>query len=170
MSFCPTKIPCGIFIFPKRILPCGVVVKTSQLVFLMADFKKLKGRPKLKEGKRIKKIDVRFTEDEYLIITALEKEFGISKTELLRLRVLNHADKVIVNSKELILLIDRIGAEMGRSGNNINQLARHANTLNLKGDLSPAVASHFNQLLEDYIQMQRSLETALRKVIRLMGK
>jgi hypothetical protein len=160
MSFCLTK----------SILPYGVAVKTSQLVFLMADFKKLHGRPKLKEGKRTKKIDTRFTEDEYLKIIALEKEFGISKTELLRMRLLSDADKVIVNAKELISQLDGIGAEMGRSGNNINQLARHANTLKLKGDLPPAVAVHFNSLLEDYIRIQRSLEAALRKIIRLMGK
>lgn len=160
MSFCRTK----------SILPSGGFVKTSQLVFLMAEFKKLNGRPKLKDGKRIKKLDARFTEEEYNQILALAKELGISKTELVRMRVLNDAAKTVINARELIKLLDGIGAEMGRSGNNINQLAKHANTLKLLGDVPPSVAAKFNELLEDYIAIQRSLETSLRKVIQLMGR
>jgi putative heme degradation protein len=160
MSFCRTK----------RILPYGVVVKTSQLVFLMVDFKKLQGRPRLKEGKRIKKIDTRFTEEEYKQVLALEQQFGISKTELVRMRLLTDANKIIVNAKELIRLLDEIGSEMGRSGNNINQLAKHANTLKLAGTLPVSVADRFNLLLDQHIQVQQSLESALRKIIRLMGK
>jgi hypothetical protein len=40
----------------------------------------LKGSPVLLEGKRSKKIDARFTEDEYKVVLALEKELGVSKT------------------------------------------------------------------------------------------
>jgi len=136
----------------------------------MGDFKKLKGRPELKSGKRSKKIDTRFTEDEYKQVIALEKELGISKTELVRMRLLNDAEKVVVNSRELLKHLDSVGAEMGRAGNNINQLAKHANTLKLTGDLHPSVATKFNELLEAYIRMQQGLETALRKIIRAMGK
>src|SRR5258708_5125677 len=118
----------------------------------MADFKKLNGRPQLKSGKRIKKIDARFTEDEYKLIVALEKELGISKTELVRMRVLNNANQTVVNARELIRHLDAIGAEMGRAGNNINKLAKHANILNLRGALSPEVAAKYNELLEGYIK------------------
>jgi len=130
----------------------------------------LNGRPKLKDGKRVKKLDVRFTEDEYSSLLAMEKEFGISKTELVRMRVLHGADRIVLNSKELIRVLDGIGAEIGRSGNNINQLAKYANTLNLSGSVPSAVASKFNTLMADHIQVQRGIETALRKVIQLMGK
>jgi hypothetical protein len=136
----------------------------------MGDFKKLNGRPQLKTGKRTKKIDVRFTEDEYELVLAMEKELGISKTELVRIRILNDAKKVVVNSKELIMQLDAVGAEMGRVGNNINQLAKHANVLNLKGALNASVAARFNELMDTYIKMQQALEIALRKIIRAMGK
>src|SRR5438067_1532438 len=96
-----------------------------------------KGRPQLENGKRSKKIDARFTEEEYKIILSLEKTLGISKTEVLRRRVLNNAETTVINAKELITSIDNIFADMGRVGNNINQLARHANTLKLQGALSP---------------------------------
>ncbi|WPV02996.1 plasmid mobilization relaxosome protein MobC [Mucilaginibacter sp. cycad4] len=59
---------------------------------------------------------------------------------------------------------------MGRIGNNINQLARHANVLKLQGTLHPTVVKHFETLLDDYIKIQRQLEISLRKIIRLMGK
>jgi hypothetical protein len=131
--------------------------------------KKLNGRPKLKEGKRIKFINVRFTDDEYGEITELEQVLGISKTELIRMRVLSDAKKNIVNSKELIKFLDTAGAEMGRIGNNINQLAKHANTLKLKGSLHQEIITHFNKLFEDYILVQQNFETALRKIIRAMG-
>jgi hypothetical protein len=136
----------------------------------MADFKKLKGRPELKGGKRNKKIDTRFTQDEYDQVLALEKELGINKTELVRMRVLNDAQKIVLNSRELLKHLDAIGAEMGRAGNNINQLARHANTLKLQGALTPAIIIKFNDLMDGYIRIQASLEMALRRIIRAMGK
>src|ERR1700761_2133766 len=104
--------------------------------------KKLSGRPPLTEGKRIKKIDARFTEEEYRQIEKLEVAFGLKKSDLVRLRLLENSAAMVVNSKELILSLDEIGTELGRAGNNINQLARYANTLRKKGVLAPAVVHH----------------------------
>jgi len=82
---------------------------------------------------------------------------------------LQDAQQVVVNSKYLIRHLDNIGAEMGRAGNNINQLAKHANSLKLQGAVPPSVAAKFNELLAAYIRMQQDLETALRKIIRAMS-
>jgi len=135
----------------------------------MVKSQKLAGRPEMKEGKRTKKIDTRFTEEEYKQVLALEKELGISKTELIRMRVLNGARQMVINSRDLIQLLDAVGAEMGRSGNNINQLAKHANVLKLQGAVPPSVAIKFNELLTDYISIQQELQISLRKVIRAIG-
>lgn len=124
------------------------------------------GRPTLTEGKRTKKIDVRFTEYEYQLILQWEQTLGITKTELIRGRVLKNTHEVIINAKTLIEQIDSIGAELGRCGNNINQLARHANILNKSGKLSPDVIAAFNLLFTDYLGRVEKLEIALRKVIR----
>ncbi|MDR6943687.1 plasmid mobilization protein [Mucilaginibacter pocheonensis] len=129
-----------------------------------------KGRPQLQSGKRIKKIDARFTEDEYNLILSLEQTLGISKTELLRRKVLNNAGTTIINAKELIINLDNIFAEMGRVGNNINQLAKHANTLKLQGAMSPLIIEQFDSHFLKYLQLQQQLEISLRKVIRLVGK
>ncbi|BAU51947.1 plasmid mobilization protein [Mucilaginibacter gotjawali] len=135
----------------------------------MENFKKLNGRPKLKEGKRTKFINVRFTEDEYKDVAELEKQLGITKTDLIRMRILSDAKKTVINSKELIHHLDKVGAELGRIGNNINQLAKHANILKLQGRLNPGIISKFNELFGDYIKVQQLLEISLRKIIRAMG-
>jgi hypothetical protein len=130
---------------------------------------KVKGRPIKTEGKRTKKVDARFTEDEYKVILELEKTLGVRKSDLVRTRLLQDARLTIVNARELIGFLDSTGAELGRCGNNINQLAKYANILNKKGVLSPMVCERFNLLFEQYIQNQRTLETALRKIIRMTG-
>jgi len=136
----------------------------------MTASRKLKGRPVITEGKRTKKIDVRFTEDEYRTILALENELGISKTDLVRTRLLQNAPDILINAKEAIAQLDAIGAELGRSGNNINQLARYANILQKKRVLSPVLLERFNILFEQYTENQTALEISLRKIIRLMGR
>jgi hypothetical protein len=86
------------------------------------------------------------------------------------MRVLSGAKETVINSKELIRYLDSVGAELNRIGNNINQLARHANVLKLQGGVSPSVIAQFNMLFEDYILAQRSVETALRKIVRVTGR
>ncbi|WP_255496312.1 plasmid mobilization protein [Mucilaginibacter sp. FT3.2] len=124
----------------------------------------------MSEGKRVRKIDARFTEEEYRMIVELEQVLGVRKTDLVRTRLLQNSPAILLNAKELIALLDKIGAELGRSGNNINQLARYANILQLKAILSPVVAERFNALFETYLQNQKDLEITLRKVIRLIGQ
>jgi len=128
-----------------------------------------KGRLQMLAGKRIKKIDVRFTEDEYKIICELEKTLGLTKTELIRQRLLSNAGLLVVNANELIVLLDQVGAEMGRCGNNINQLAKYANILKKRGMLSPVVIERFNVLFEQYLKNQQALDASLRKVFRMTG-
>lgn len=120
-------------------------------------------------GKRTRKIDARFTEDEYQIILELEQTLGVSKTDLVRAAILKDSQRIIVNAKELIGLLTLVGAELGRSGNNINQLARHVNILNKKGAVRPVIIDHFNSLFAKYLVNQKDLEIALRKIIRMMA-
>ena len=136
----------------------------------MTTKRKLSGRPKLAEGKRTKKIDVRFTEDEYKIVEKLEITLGVTKTDLVRMRLLENAPAVIVNAKELITAVDAIGTELGRCGNNINQLAKYANILQKKGRCDSSVIDQLNGLLAGYLERQEQLEITLRHVIRAIGR
>jgi len=60
------------------------------------------GRPPLDEGKRVFKIDVRFTEAEYRQIGEMEQALGLKKTELVRKRVLGESLATVVNAKALL--------------------------------------------------------------------
>ena len=121
-------------------------------------------------GKRDKKIDVRFTKEEFELILKLEKALGISKADLIRNRILTGSQRVIVNAEQLIAALDLLGTEMGRIGNNINQLARYANALNRQGILSVVIAERYHILLVKYKEMQNRLEVLLRRMIRLAGR
>ena len=171
MSFCRTKFRFAEILFiPKESCPPGEKKKNSQLIFLMAELKKIAGRPKKDREKRVKKIDARFTQTEYELVLGMEKTLGISKTELVRLRLLNGSERMLMNTRELIGQLDIIGAEMGRIGNNINQLAKHAHIMRLNGEMPIYVAEKFNALFEEYLDSQRRLEVVFRKLIRLAGK
>lgn len=126
------------------------------------------GRPEMTSGKRTKIIKARLTEDEFNQILIIEKSLGITRMELIRTRVLYNSGKVLVNAGELLKQLDTIGAEMGRGGNNINQLARHANILKNEGLLTESVGREFNELFGSYINIQQELEKAMRQIIRLM--
>lgn len=132
--------------------------------------KKLRGRPALDHGKRIKKIDARFTAEEYRQIEDMEKALGMKKTDLIRQRLLGGAARSVINAKELIGELDKVGTELGRAGNNINQLARYANILQKKGILSAGIAVRFNTLVESYNRDQQALELCMRRIIRAISK
>ena len=129
----------------------------------------LKGRPALESGKRNKKIDVRFTETEFQSILDLELALGIRRTDIIRMRVLKDSGMLVVNASEMIRLLAQVGAELGKAGSNINQLAKYANTLSKRGMLSSQVIERFNLLFESYLLNQKSLDLVLRKIIRQMN-
>jgi hypothetical protein len=128
------------------------------------------GRPRLETGGRTEHVVVRFTEEEDKQLSALEKELGMNRSEIIRKRVLFDAEMIVINSKSLISELDNVGAELGRAGNNINQLAHHANLLNTAGKLTPEITGKFNVLLENYISIQHDLEISLRQIIRRMNR
>ena len=74
--------------------------------------------------------------------------------------------KVKVNALEVVRLLDQLGGELGRSGNNINQLARHANFLNKRGMLNEEIVAKFNNLFSEYIFLFREIEKEIRLLLR----
>lgn len=127
------------------------------------------GRPEKLTGKRIKVIKARLTEEEFGQVLAMEKSLGINRMELIRSSVLHQSPKILVNGRELLERLDALGAEMGRCGNNINQLARHANVLNNRGLLSESVTIEFNKLLLKYLDIRQETDKTMRQIIRLIA-
>lgn len=128
------------------------------------------GRPAMKTGQRIRKIDTRFTEEEFNALIELERTSGMSRSELIRIRVLENQAGFVVNVKEMMMRLDLLGAQLGRIGNNMNQLARYANTLNKRGVLSPQIVERYNQILGEYVAAQLFLDSILRKVVRKLSR
>ena len=117
---------------------------------------------------KIRRFELRLSEQELKQFLELEKSLGINRSDIVRIRVLQNAANMLVNTKELMKKLDTVGAELGRSGNNINQLARHANILHKQGLLSQSITTEFNSLLGEYITIQQELEKVIRQIIRLM--
>ncbi|CDS94172.1 conserved hypothetical protein [Sphingobacterium sp. PM2-P1-29] len=114
------------------------------------------------------RFELRLSQLEREHFIALEKALGMNRSEIVRLRVLSQSSKVLVNAREVLGMLDLLGTELGRSGNNINQLARHANILNKQGRLTPADLGTLAILLSDYIEKQRLIEKELRSLMRLI--
>ncbi len=126
------------------------------------------GRPPILSGKRTYIIKAKLTEDEFKAVLEIQKRSGLNRMELIRRRVLGKGTHVTINTAELLNALDSIGSEMGRAGNNINQLARHANTINKQGRLNEQIVKDFNLLFSDYIHFQQELEKLLRHILRAM--
>lgn len=126
------------------------------------------GRPPMVSGKRTCIIKAKLTEDEFKELLEIQKRSGLNRMELIRRRVLGKGITVTINTAELLNALDSIGSEMGRAGNNINQLARHANTINKQGRLNEQIVKDFNLLFSDYIHFQQELEKLLRHILRAM--
>ncbi|RZJ92353.1 MAG: plasmid mobilization relaxosome protein MobC [Chryseobacterium sp.] len=128
-----------------------------------------RGRPPLVSGKRIKKIDVRFTEEEFDLILVMEKASGMKKADLIRKKVLSEGESMLIDSKLMMNNLDATGQELSRAGNNINQLARYANILNQDGLLSGVLVDRLLLELRKYNKIKMDLERLMRKLIRLLG-
>ncbi|WP_316799678.1 plasmid mobilization protein [Pedobacter frigidisoli] len=127
------------------------------------------GRPVLDCGKREKKIDVRFTQEEFDLILQMEKSSGMRKAELIRKKLLSEGEKILLDSKAVMNSLDAVGLELSRAGNNINQLSRYANILNRDGLLSAVVVDRLLLELRKYNEIKMDLDRLMRKLIRMLG-
>ncbi len=125
------------------------------------------GAPK-KEIKKSKRVVVRLTENEQEKLILLEKETGIKRSNLFVLRVIENREFLI--TKDVIQQLSNAGAEMGRVGNNINQLARHANIVFKTGPVSKHVIQDFEQLLERHIEIEKNIYAIFKNMYRVMRK
>lgn len=130
---------------------------------------KKNGRPLKLEGKRTRFIKARVSEEEYARARDLWLSLGLKESDFLRLKLLKASSVSIkLNAAEALKTLDDIGSEIGRSGNNINQLARHANFLNKRGMLTIEVVTKFNELFSAYISLFRDMEKSTRELLRLL--
>ena len=108
------------------------------------------------------------TELEYTKIQTLYHASG-QKTvsDFMRALVLDDQKSYsIINNVELIKHLDPIGTEIGRIGNNINQLAKYANIQVLSGKVDPRTMTKFTDQMDSFLQERRELAKANRALVR----
>ena len=67
---------------------------------------------------------------------------------------------------DLIKQLDRLGVQIGRIGNNINQVAKYANIQNKSGKVDQNTMIRFEKLMQGYLKEQRNLINAYRALVR----
>lgn len=113
-------------------------------------------------------IRFRVNEEELERLATMEKALGMNRTALIRKRLFEGSAQQMLNARAVLKRLDDVGAEIGRAGNNINQLARHANTLKLRGQLSEVVMTEFIVLFREYARTRQDTERSLRAIIRMI--
>ena len=117
---------------------------------------------------KIKKLQLHVTELEYTRIQTLYQASG-QKTisDFMRPLVLDdQKSNSIINNVELIKHLDPIGTEIGRIGNNINQLAKYANIQIKSGKVNTSVIIDFIEVMDKYMKERRELSKAYRALVR----
>jgi hypothetical protein len=127
------------------------------------------GRP-IKVDKKERRIFIRLSCEELERLLLLEKKTGNNRSSLFRAMVLNNSNKVFLNTIELLKTLNVISGEIGKVGNNINQLARHTNTLSKNSNVPIKVVTSFNDLMMEYLLIEKDLYKAFRDLYRLMSK
>lgn len=96
------------------------------------------------------------------------KTYGLTVTEYVLRK--SFGQKLTFNHVELLKELHQMNLELARAGNNINQLAKYANTMNKVGKLRPEIADKLHTSLSTYLQKQDEVRSAFRKLIREMSK
>ena len=82
--------------------------------------------------------------------------------------MLENQDYIV--TQDVIIQLAKVGAEMGKVGSNINQLARHANIVIKNHPLPPEIVTQYNNLLELHLAQEAELYKVLRQMYRVMKK
>ena len=117
---------------------------------------------------KTRKLQLHVTELEYANIKLLYSASG-KKTvsDFMRALILDKdKSNSIINKVELIKHLDVIGNEIGRIGNNINQLAKYANIQIKSGKVDPKTMIRFTDQMDSYLQERRELAKAYRVLVR----
>ena len=98
---------------------------------------------------RLSWVSVRLKPKDYTQLKAESRFLRVSLSQLIRIKLSNDGSRII-DTKGILNAIDKVVAEQARVNNNINQLAKHANTYRDK--ISTEI------FLSHTIQMEKHLE------------
>lgn len=130
---------------------------------------KKNGRPELLEDEKSSQIvKFRCTKKEKETLITLSKEYNISLSEYLLKKGFD--EKLIPRRIELISKLSEINLEISRAGNNINQLAKHANRVKKEEGLEAEIFMNFTLLLNEYVKKIDGLNITIKSIYRELAK
>lgn len=127
------------------------------------------GRSKLPETQRKKrKLQMHLNEPEYVKLGKLYQNSGRkTMSDFLRDIILNEKKAYnLTNKVELLRHLDILGKELGKIGNNINQIARYANIQIKSGKTDTKTIIDFIGAMDKYMQIRRELTKTYRGMVR----
>ncbi len=110
---------------------------------------------------RLSWVSVRLKSKVYTQLKAESRFLGLSLSQLIRLK-LSSDDNKIIDTKGILNSIDRVVTEQARVNNNINQLAKHANTYRDK--ISPKVFQDHTMLLAKHLEYRDFMNKVLKQI------
>lgn len=120
---------------------------------------------------RTHKITFRLNEREVKFLDEISCGAGISRSDTLRNLIRKiQGDVSIIKTDKLLSTLNHMAAEQGRVNNNINQLAKHANSLFNGANFDPKVFSRFNHLLALYLDYQEEMNRTFRKIYKTISR
>jgi DNA-binding Lrp family transcriptional regulator len=98
-------------------------------------------------------------------IIAQSKRLNISRSELVR-RLLNGTEAKIIDTTGILNAIEKIVSEQARVNNNINQLAKHANTY--RDRISPQVFRDHTVLMIKHLEYRDFMNKVLKQIYQII--
>lgn len=131
---------------------------------------KKNGRPELDENLKRKAHFVKgyCTKEQKEKIISLAKENGLTVSDYILKKCLN--ERTVERRIQLIDSLDTINLEISKIGNNINQLAKHANRKKNVDGLDKELFMNFTFLLNDYLKKINDLKTSIKSIYRELAK
>lgn len=112
-------------------------------------------------------VKFRVTDEEYEALVLMAKEFGLTKSDVIRQLVFQKRDH-LMKWKEFIEPYKQLSFDSRNITNNINQIAKYTNYFNKKGTGEPSIVPimDLNALLSKYVTLQRQVEELLLKFLK----
>lgn len=133
------------------------------------------GRPITEQkGKKLKKVEVRVTIDEYNLLKEKSKRYQSLSSFLLD-AAKNHDERRGRNRIDTMIKFSELMSEsdtsIARIGNNINQIARAIHRQNIEGiDMRDTPLGHFLEILSEVKDVLNALLIELRKISNSMQR
>lgn len=101
-------------------------------------------------------------------IILLVKKNGLITSDYILKKCLN--EKTVERRIELISRLDTLNLEILKAGNNINQLAKHANRINNPNGLDSSLFVNYNFLLNNYLKKVEHIKTIVKSIYNQLAR